>query len=156
MPSRLEKEQPTRRDFLGLAGLWTSGLAIFGSLIGVFKLPKPNVAPDPARNIKIGPPEEYPAGTVKVYPEQRLRVESTASGIAAMSLVCTHLGCVVREENSGGFACPCHGSKFDKNGKVLGGPAPRPLPWFRINKAADGALVVDLSNEVNPQTYFSA
>jgi cytochrome b6-f complex iron-sulfur subunit len=41
------------------------------------------------------------------------------------------------------WECPCHGSVYDENGKVIGGPAPRPLPWYEVNLAADGRLFVD-------------
>jgi glycine/D-amino acid oxidase-like deaminating enzyme/nitrite reductase/ring-hydroxylating ferredoxin subunit len=44
------------------------------------------------------------------------------------SATCTHVGCVVSwngEERS--WDCPCHGSRFDINGRVLNGPAPSPL-----------------------------
>ena len=33
-------------------------------------------------------------------------------GSSALSLVCTHLGCTV-DESADGFACPCHGSRYD-------------------------------------------
>lgn len=45
-----------------------------------------------------------------------------------LNAVCTHLGCVVpwiMAENK--FMCPCHGSHYDREGKVLRGPAPLPL-----------------------------
>ncbi len=48
--------------------------------------------------------------------------------------VCTHFGCVPKSEQhpfqsgSGlGWFCPCHGSKYDTSGRVVGGPAPANL-----------------------------
>lgn len=46
--------------------------------------------------------------------------------IDAVSAICTHTGCLVRRAAQG-FACPCHKSDFDEEGKPLNGPAPRPL-----------------------------
>jgi glycine/D-amino acid oxidase-like deaminating enzyme len=41
---------------------------------------------------------------------------------------CTHLGCVLRENRAeGSWDCPCHGSRFDADGKVIHGPAVRDL-----------------------------
>jgi ubiquinol-cytochrome c reductase iron-sulfur subunit len=47
--------------------------------------------------------------------------------------VCTHLGCVpVGQDGSGvgefgGWFCPCHGSHYDRSGRIRKGPAPRNL-----------------------------
>ncbi|MEL6351921.1 MAG: Rieske 2Fe-2S domain-containing protein [Cyanobacteria bacterium J06627_28] len=47
---------------------------------------------------------------------------------SAISAVCTHLGCIVDwDADAGEFACPCHGSRFDADGDVTGGPAGRAL-----------------------------
>lgn len=153
MPGRLEPKPIPRRDFLGLAGLWSAGIAIFGSVIGMAQLPKPRVLPEASGTVKIGPASAYPAGTVRVFSDHRIRVISTSAGVAAISLICTHLGCVVAE-NSDGFNCPCHGSKFDHDGHVLGGPAPRALHWLPISRAADGSLLVDTKGDVAPGTFY--
>jgi glycine/D-amino acid oxidase-like deaminating enzyme/nitrite reductase/ring-hydroxylating ferredoxin subunit len=53
--------------------------------------------------------------------------------VHAVSAVCTHLGCIV-EWNGGErtWDCPCHGSRFDPEGKVLQGPAKQALPDIRV------------------------
>lgn len=153
MPGRLEPEAVPRRDFLGLAGLWSAGLAILGSIIGMARLPKPRVLPETSTQFRIGRASDFGPGTVRQISEQNVRVVGTKDGVAAMSLVCTHLGCIVAEEGDG-FGCPCHGSKFDATGKVVGGPAPAPLKWLDVSASADGSLVVDKGRTVAPGTYF--
>jgi menaquinol-cytochrome c reductase iron-sulfur subunit len=56
----------------------------------------------------------------------------------AMSNVCTHLGCRVRWiSEQGQFFCPCHNGVFDKEGKVVSGPPPRPLDRFDVRVEGD-------------------
>jgi glycine/D-amino acid oxidase-like deaminating enzyme/nitrite reductase/ring-hydroxylating ferredoxin subunit len=51
----------------------------------------------------------------------------------AVSLRCTHLGCLVRFNRAErSWDCPCHGSRFDLDGTVLEGPATRPLERKRL------------------------
>lgn len=47
---------------------------------------------------------------------------------------CTHLNCPFYwDDKSGIFVCPCHGGRFDIDGKVLAGPPPRPLDrWEHV------------------------
>lgn len=62
--------------------------------------------------------------------------------IVVYSPICTHLGCAYRwEGEKRQFRCPCHDSFFDLRGKVLGGPAPRPLDRLPV-KIEQGRLYV--------------
>lgn len=61
-------------------------------------------------------------GKVAVYRER-------SGAVHRFSAVCTHLGCIVTWNASADtWDCPCHGSRFDKLGKVISGPANRDLP----------------------------
>jgi cytochrome b6-f complex iron-sulfur subunit len=54
---------------------------------------------------------------------------NNGTGVYALSPVCTHLGCLVKyNRHSGGFLCPCHGGKYDIEGKVVSGPPYMSLP----------------------------
>lgn len=153
MPGRLDPESIPRRDFLGIAGLWAVAATVLGSLLAMVRLTMPRVLPETSSRYRAGSPLSFPVGSITILPEHQVRIVSTENGIAAMSLVCTHLGCIVGESPSG-FLCPCHGSSFDVNGKVTGGPAPRALRWLQVSQAADGALVIDAAKEVDLQTYY--
>ena len=53
-------------------------------------------------------------------------VVRTAEGFFALSAICTHLGCMTAyKPDLGIIACPCHGSKFNKDGVKIAGPAPQ-------------------------------
>jgi cytochrome b6-f complex iron-sulfur subunit len=55
-------------------------------------------------------------------------VVRTARGYHAFWAACTHLGCTVRWRRApGDLFCPCHGARFDLDGRVRGGPARAPL-----------------------------
>lgn len=56
---------------------------------------------------------------------------------------CTHLGCKVRPNGDGNLVCPCHGSKFNSNGKVLNGPAKTSLEEleFKFDKSKNEIII---------------
>ena len=69
-------------------------------------------------------------------------VKQADGEVKVFSPICTHLGCGYRwDDGVQKFLCPCHGSAFDRNGRVLGGPAPRPLDLLP-SKEEGGRLLV--------------
>ena len=62
-------------------------------------------------------------------------VINTGSGYRALSLICTHNGCIVTYAGTRGFACPCHGATYSTTGAVTGGPAPSNLPSYTVTQA---------------------
>lgn len=64
------------------------------------------------------------------------------SGLEAWSTVCPHLGCAVDyDPDAVKFKCPCHHSTFAMDGKVEGGPAPRPMDTLELQEK-DGVVAV--------------
>jgi glycine/D-amino acid oxidase-like deaminating enzyme/nitrite reductase/ring-hydroxylating ferredoxin subunit len=74
--------------------------------------------------------------TIRVEGE-RLAVYRDPHGVLhAVSPVCTHLGCHVKFNSAEAtWDCPCHGSRFDVEGRVLDGPAVRNLPHRELDDA---------------------
>jgi Rieske Fe-S protein len=67
-----------------------------------------------------------PVNGALVYREKRLAVMNDNGSFYALDLTCTHLGCTVTV-TADGLVCPCHGSRFDRRGEVVTGPATRSL-----------------------------
>jgi Rieske Fe-S protein len=131
----------SRRDWLGLTSLWTmSGALLFG-LIGMMRLPKAAVLASPSRKFSVSLPEALVAGEAYVPAGRSVAVFREPEGVYAISLICTHLGCVVKPTTEG-FECPCHGSRFAADGTVTRGPAPRALPWLKVS-AKGNVLTID-------------
>lgn len=104
--------------------------------------------------IKLGQASDFPVDTYTLIEEEELFVYRDHEGIKVVSAICTHLGCTV-QRTSDGFECPCHGSCYSEDGKVLSGPAPRSLAWYQVSKAADGRIQVDKNREVESSVIFN-
>lgn len=143
----------TRRRAMALTSLF--GLLGAGVVAGLSNLLffKPRVTYGEPSRFRIGKPEAYPLGTRLPLSRQRVTIVRSDAGMAAISNTCTHLGCVVATTDIG-FACPCHGSRFDAEGTVLGGPAPRPLPWFKLALSPNGEVEVDTAVAVPSGTFL--
>jgi cytochrome b6-f complex iron-sulfur subunit len=152
--SLIEENVVSRRDFLSILG--GVGIAISGlmSLLGTMFFLKPTVSYGPPTLFRIGKPEDFKEGSSEIFENSKIIVVKEASGFAAISLVCTHLGCTVIARGAG-FECPCHGSSFDSYGLNTGGPAPTPLPWYKVSLAPNGELEIDKSITIPQKTYFN-
>ncbi|HVP47507.1 MAG TPA: ubiquinol-cytochrome c reductase iron-sulfur subunit [Bryobacteraceae bacterium] len=85
----------------------------------------------------------------KVSSEQQTAwvVKLSDQQIVAFGPQCTHLGCAYHwEERSSEFLCPCHSSVFSVDGKVVSGPAPRPLDRYDT-KIENGKLLLGALRE---------
>jgi Rieske Fe-S protein len=88
-----------------------------------------------------------PDGAIKILPTGHTEPILILAGVptfTAVSPICTHRGCTV-DVNGPRLVCPCHGSTYDRLGKVLKGPAQRSLSSYRIARVGDD-LVLDLGS----------
>jgi cytochrome b6-f complex iron-sulfur subunit len=139
--SRLEPEPVSRRDVLGLMSLWAAASAMLFGLFGMLRLPKAAVLSSPSKRFRVSLPATLAAGEAFTPVGRNVAMFRNEQGVFAISRVCTHLGCIVKP-TAEGFECPCHGSRYDKDGLVTKGPAPRPLQWLEV-KEQGGVLYVD-------------
>lgn len=74
-------------------------------------------------DIKVGE-----GGVVLVNGKKTAVYKQNDNSMIALSPVCTHLACIVNwNTNDKTWDCPCHGSRFEKDGKVKQGPAKKAL-----------------------------
>ena len=66
-----------------------------------------------------------------------LLARTSQSAFSAIDAVCTHEGCTVTGEDGLTYVCPCHGSRYDRSGHVVGGPAPASLRQYATSFAGD-------------------
>lgn len=146
----------SRREFLSGAALgvgWFAfgvGTAIsVGPAFGRFMMP--NVLEEPDPRVRVGKFQRYaemqPGDVNEDYKPQGIWMIRDGDHIAALSIICTHLGCIPNWlPNDRKFKCPCHGSGYKPSGINFEGPTPRPLERFRIT-IEDGIVVVDKSKK---------
>lgn len=147
-----KKEEPreassmlqSRRQLLGkMAGLM-GAVCVLEFMYPLLKLVTP-IQRGEAEPVMV-PLEDVPVGSAKqiIYDGSPSIVLNHKEGIIALSLVCTHLGCIVKwDEQQQNFQCPCHEGFFDKTGKVISGPPPAPLEQLTV-KITGNKLIIGI------------
>lgn len=138
--SRLDPEPMPRRDFLGLSALLAAAAALLFAAGGILRMPKVSLSAAPSRKFRTRLPEALKVQEPFVPAGRSVAMFRDAEGVYAVSLTCTHLGCIVKS-NADGFECPCHGSRFTRAGALVKGPAPTALPWFKVTRAGEDYIV---------------
>lgn len=138
-----------RRQFFVKMGLGSLSIAAAGTAAFGYQFLSPNVLYEPSPVVNMGRPDGYPLSSVTLDAQSRIFVVHDQQGFFALNAVCTHLGCLTAwKPEIDTIACPCHGSKFTRDGMKKEGPAPKPLPWLRMWLNDDGELMVDRSSEI--------
>ncbi len=126
-----------------------AGGAVFG-----YQFLAPNVLYEPSPIVNAGKPSAYSPGSITQDLQSGIYIVHGPEGLYAMSVVCTHLGCLTAwKPELDLVACPCHGSKFRRDGTKIEGPAPRPLRWLKAWIGDEGDLLVDRSAELEREQF---
>jgi nitrite reductase/ring-hydroxylating ferredoxin subunit len=140
-----------RRTFLGWIHRGALGLGASGLVLITGKFVRPLHVRDLSQEICVGTWQDLPVGSSKYLPDEDIYIFHEVEGIYALSGKCTHLGCSILRHPEG-FACPCHGARFDLKGAPLSGPAPRPLTWHLISVDPEKRIWLHLDRTVNVGT----
>jgi len=158
-------QAPPRRRFFKT--FVTSIGAAIGGLLGVplagfYALPA--LKKSPTQWKLAGPVDKFSTGEIQLVPLQPLErrqwpedwgqdaawvYRRGADDFVVYSFHCTHVGCPVNwSPQAQRFFCPCHGGVFDREGRVLAGPPPRPLDRYEI-RTENGGLYAGAVYRVN-------
>lgn len=163
-------KEPTRRAFLGLwlGTLLAATVAAVAGPLAVYLYPPRDprllkqtirVALDTAlANLKEGAASRFnaPDGTAFLMAdggENNAPGDPTFGGfvtreggqLRAFAITCPHLGCSYNfDDGKQHFLCPCHGSEFGLDGRVLHGPATAPLSHLAW-RPGPGANEIDIN-----------
>jgi cytochrome b6-f complex iron-sulfur subunit len=129
-----------RRDFLKLSTDLLFGLGGLLGLRGLLRYLSYQPDPPPQTEFNLAAASGYPVGSRTLLPEVPAVLYNEQGKFIAYSLACTHLGCIVEAQGESYFLCPCHGSRYDRHGRVLAGPAREPLRALRVEEQEDGTL----------------
>ena len=142
-----------RREFIKKALYGVFALLGLGFLFAGLRVLAPSGRQD--RELvwfRLVPEDEVPRSGVKkselVYTlsgkerKARVFIVSSSGKLAVLSAVCSHLGCLVNyRKESKEFVCPCHGGKYNIDGRNIEGPPPAPLTAYPV-EVKNGMVMV--------------
>jgi len=70
-----------------------------------------------------------------------LVARTSATTFSAIEAVCTHEGCTITGADGSTYVCPCHGSRYNRSGQVLAGPARASLRQYGTT-FTDGVVTI--------------
>lgn len=134
-----------RREFVGVCTL-----TLLAPLLSACASLATNAVPVEGGQVRLRlaehPALAQPGGAIRILPAgatDPLYVLALPDGaFAAVSPICTHRGCTVDVQGPR-LVCPCHGSTYDREGRVLKGPAERSLERHHVAVVA-GVLEIDM------------
>jgi Rieske Fe-S protein len=134
-----------RRDFVAVCAVAGLGLLLSGC-VSLVTHPVPVSGGRVRLSLASYPELSKPDGAIRVLPAGQTEpiyvLAAEPNGHVALSPICTHRGCTVDVHGSR-LVCPCHGSTYDREGKVLRGPAQRALTRYEVTREGD-ELVIQL------------
>jgi Rieske Fe-S protein len=137
---------PPRRSFLDYL-LGTSALATLGAIVYPilrFMTP-PQIVESAENSVVAAKVSEVPPNSGKIFKfgnKPGILVHTAAGEFKAFSAVCTHLECIVQyRDDTKQIWCACHNGQYNLSGQNIGGPPPRPLEEFKVNRRGDDVVV---------------
>lgn len=154
--SENKKQGASRREMIAVGSAFgLMGLAAAGTGGALFKYMFPVVSYGTPQKFLVPIADLPDVGDELIFEKQKVILRrQTKTEVAAISLVCTHLGCTVNRVETG-FQCPCHGSQYDSDGIVVGGPAPKTLHWLSIKKVPGNQIEIDSSTSLPENSFFA-
>jgi Rieske Fe-S protein len=127
-----------RRDFVMTCSACCASMFL-GACASLVTHPVPLSAGRVRMSVSAFPDLQRPDGAIRILPEgmnDPIYVLVRGEEFSALSPICTHRGCTVDVQGDR-LVCPCHGSTYDRAGRVLKGPAQRALTRYSVTRSGD-------------------
>lgn len=151
-PAEVGQSGMNRREFITYAWAAALGLVTLEGGLATFQFMYPRFKEGEfGGKFVLGAASALPPATEqpKANADGKFWLVNTEAGPLAIYMVCTHLGCLYKWEASNNrFECPCHGSKFSREGFYIEGPAPRSLDQFVVEIDAGNTVEVTTDGEI--------